>query len=212
MDSHEAEVRQLEKTRSVQQLPADPVVFYGSSSLRLWDTLATDLGNPRAVNQAFGGSTLEACVHYFERLVLPLRPRSLVLYAGDNDLGDGHTPRHVLASFRALKTKLKKFLPETKLTFLSIKPSPARTDILPRIREANTLVRRELESSPGCPLYIDLFEAMLDAHCHPRPELFTDDGLHMNVNGYRLWTDLISPYRHRIFAKASLPVQSQPLS
>jgi hypothetical protein len=39
------------------------------------------------LNQAFGGSTLEACDHFFARQVLPVRPRSLLVYAGDNDLG-----------------------------------------------------------------------------------------------------------------------------
>ena len=50
----------------------------------------------RRSNQAFGGSTLEACAWFFERLVVPCYPRALVCYAGDNDLGDGRTPDQVL--------------------------------------------------------------------------------------------------------------------
>lgn len=200
MEWYEAEVRHLEAARSGQILPPDPVIFYGSSSFRMWDTLAADLKNPRAVNQAFGGSTLESCTYFFERLVVPLRPVSLVLYAGDNDLGDGRSPQQVLTYFRALKAKLEKCLPGTAFAFLSIKPSPAREHILPRIRETNALIRRDLETRSGCPLYVDVFEAMLDSGCRPRPELFNDDGLHMNESGYRLWTEIILPYRHRIFA------------
>jgi hypothetical protein len=125
MEWYEAEVRQLEAARSVQNIAADPVVFYGSSSIRLWENLARDLGSPRAVNLGFGGSTLEACAYFFERLILPLQPCSLVVYAGDNDLGDGCNPRQVLSFFQALSTKVEATLPNVRFVFLSIKPSPA---------------------------------------------------------------------------------------
>ena len=101
MEWYEAEVRALEQA-TLQSLPAEPAVFYGSSSITLWSTLARDLASNRAVNLGFGGSTLEACVWFFERLVPPTRPASLVVYAGDNDLGDGQTPRQVRRRFEAL--------------------------------------------------------------------------------------------------------------
>ncbi len=211
MDWYEPEVRQLESARSAQKQPADPVVFYGSSSIRLWESLATDLENPRAVNQGFGGSTLEACAYFFERLVLPLHPSSLVVYAGDNDLGDGRSPQEVLSFFRALTAKVDSSLPEAAFTFLSVKPSPARADILRCIRETNALIRGDIESRT-CGLFVDVFDAMLDSHCKPRTDLFTEDGLHMNRKGYRLWTEVLTPYRHRIFVEHSSTVQSDQLS
>ncbi len=99
MDWYEDEVRMLEREREADPGPADPVAFYGSSSIRLWDDIAADLGDPRIVNLGFGGSTLAACAHYFGRVVVPYRPRSVVVYAGDNDLGDGRsTPRSSTSS------------------------------------------------------------------------------------------------------------------
>lgn len=74
------------------------IAFYGSSSIRLWATLASDFPGLSVVNLGFGGATLAACVYFFERLVLPCSPASLVLYAGDNDLGDGRRPEDVAGS------------------------------------------------------------------------------------------------------------------
>jgi hypothetical protein len=123
---YEEEVQFMERAAAAGPGPIRPVAFYGSSSIRLWSSLADDLGDVRIVNLGFGGSTLAACAHFFERLVVPRRPASLVLYAGDNDLGDGRSARDVFGSFRALVDQLDARLGPIPFAFISIKPSPAR--------------------------------------------------------------------------------------
>jgi lysophospholipase L1-like esterase len=198
MDWYETEVRELEQSRVLHPPTANPAVFYGSSSLRLWDTLAVDLGEPSALNLAFGGSTLDACVHFFERLIPPVAPASLVVYAGDNDLGDGRRPEDVLRSYLQLGAKVQGALGAIPFGFISIKPSPARMDIQDRIRLTNDWVRREMERIPGAYM-IDVFGPMLDPAGRPRAELFLDDGLHLSRAGYLLWIDVLQPFRHLIF-------------
>jgi lysophospholipase L1-like esterase len=197
-DWYEADVRALEAASVRQMSPKDPVVFYGSSTVRLWSSLAEDLQNSRALNLGFGGSTLEACVYFFERLVPPVDPCSLVVYAGDNDLGDGRNPQDVLNSFRALAAKVEHELNGVEFAFISVKPSPARFHIIDRIRTANKLIQEEI-ATRGQGYFIDVFHAMLDAEGKPQPKFFEEDGLHMNSAGYALWTQLLSPYRQRIF-------------
>jgi lysophospholipase L1-like esterase len=197
MHWYEAEARELIARLAGMPVP-DPAVVYGSSSIRLWTTMAEDLKNRRAVNAGFGGSTLEACAYFFERIVPPLAPTSLLLYAGDNDLGDGRSPDHVLESFRQLAAQVDRRCGQIAFGFISIKPSPARGDILDRIRRANELIRAEIERRPHG-YYIPLFDAML-RDGKPRPELFLDDGLHLGPAGYELWTQLLEPFRGQIFA------------
>ena len=213
MEWYEAEVRELEKVRLQQELPRNPVVFYGSSTIRLWDALADDLANPRALNLGFGGSTLEACAFFFERLVPPVEPCSLVVYAGDNDLADGRSPQEVLSFFRALISKIDRDLNGIEFAFVSIKPSPARFHIIDRVRTANRLIREELETW-GRGYLIDVFDAMLDPDGKPQRRLFNEDGLHLSPRGYRLWSKLFSPYRHRIFTVDCSSIQAKrvPLS
>jgi lysophospholipase L1-like esterase len=196
MDWYESEVRELEQKRPHI---ACPVVFYGSSSIRLWPRLE---GTGPIVNRGFGGSTLEACAYYFERLVVPIRPRSLVIYAGDNDLGDGRNPDQVLQFFRQLAGKIDRQLPGVPFGFISVKLSPARMAIADRIRRANELIRQEMNSYPSG-YFIPVFEAMLNSNGCPRPDLFLADGLHLSRMGYRLWEELLIPFENRIFTRLS---------
>jgi lysophospholipase L1-like esterase len=196
MHWYEDEVRALEQSLASSVKEAHPPVFYGSSSIRLWDTLAEDF-DPRVVNAGFGGSTLEACDHYFERLVQPLHPRSLLLYAGDNDLGDGRSVQQVLGWFRSLADKVADLAGPIPFGFVSIKPSPARRTIIDHIRRLNAAVRAEIESIPAG-YYVDVFPSMLDRSGCPNAAFFLDDGLHLNRKGYRLWGRLLEPYRNQI--------------
>jgi lysophospholipase L1-like esterase len=204
MEWYEPEVRELErKAVSVQC----PVVFYGSSSIRLWPRLESR----RIVNRGFGGSTLEACAYFFERLVVPLHPRSLVVYAGENDLGDGRSPEQVLGWFRELAAKIDRHLPGIPFGYISVKPSPARTSILERIRLANSLVKQEIDRHPAA-YFIQVLDSMLDSEGRPRQELYLPDGLHLSLAGYRLWDQLLVPFGNRIFTPPSEDCNNPPLS
>jgi lysophospholipase L1-like esterase len=120
----------------------------------------------------------------------------VLLYAGDNDLGDGNSPVAVLGSFRALTTKLDHHLPGLRLGFLSIKPSPARWHLQGAIQEANRLIGEELRGRPGA-FFIDLMTPMLGGDGRPRQELYVEDGLHLSAAGYRLWREVVGAYRPR---------------
>ncbi|MBV8677899.1 MAG: hypothetical protein JO355_12125 [Planctomycetaceae bacterium] len=198
MEWYEDEVRSMERTRDAAPPPPGSVAFYGGSSIRLWSTLAADFLGVDVMNIGFGGATLESCVYFFDRLVAPTRPRSLVVYAGDNDLGDGRSPEDVLASFRALLRKVPGRVGPIPFTFLSIKPSPARWYLDERIRRANTMVRAELDGRSWCH-YLDLYPKMIDGDGRPRPELYVEDGLHLSPTGYRLWAEILSSHSATIY-------------
>jgi lysophospholipase L1-like esterase len=197
MQWYEADVRALEHDLAGRVDGNRPPVFYGSSSIRLWETLAADF-DPRVLNLGFGGSTMEACDYFFERLVPSVHPRSLLLYAGDNDLGDGRSPEQILGWFRSLARKLAALPGPIPFGFVSVKPSPARNPIVDRIRRFNDLVRAEIESIPEG-YYVDVFPFMLDHSGRPNAALFLEDGLHLNRTGYRLWGRLLDRYRNQIF-------------
>lgn len=180
----EEEVRELEK--KVRTYPTGGTVFYGSSSIRLWTTLDADFPEVQPINIGFGGSTLAACAWHFERLVLPAQPHALMLYAGDNDLGEGRQPEEVCLFFRALADKIQRHFPHIPVTFLSIKPSPARWGIINEIRAANSLIEKAVADYPQCQ-FIDVTKAMLTGDGEPDHSLYEADGLHLNPVGYARW-------------------------
>lgn len=198
----EAEVRALEERRVENPpTPGEVVAFYGSSSIRLWTTLAEDFDDIPVINLGFGGSTLAACAYYFERLVVPYRPKALVIYAGENDLGDGVKPDAVVASYRELHAKALHFLGETPFAFLSVKPSPSRWAFIERIREVNRRIAAEMEpinASHPHHIFVDIHRPMLNDDGTPRRELWAEDGIHMTRAGYRVWWQVISAQRRHL--------------
>lgn len=203
MQWYEAEVQQIQRLQAYQPAPSACVVFYGSSSIRLWTTLADDFPGVPVVNRAFGGSTMTACSWFFWRLVKPLKPRSLVLYAGDNDLGDGRPPAEVIRQFGFLCRQIDQAFGSVPLAYLSIKTSPARWNLRDRIDETNAAIRRQIEQRANG-LYIDVNSPMCDGD-QPRQELYTEDGLHMSPAGYRLWTDILWQYGELLFGIVARP-------
>lgn len=183
---YEAEVRQLEVKLTTLPPTTDRVVFYGSSSIRLWTTLSQDFPQINTLNVGFGGSTMAACAWFFERLLVPAMPRSIVFYAGDNDLGDGRHPEEVYLFLCAFAEKMAMWLPGVPLSFLSIKISPVRWDIADRIRLTNELIRREIEKKAHY-RYVDMTTPLLGSSGQPRQELFENDGLHLSLAGYQMW-------------------------
>lgn len=176
---------------------AHPVAFYGSSSIRLWTTLAEDFPDVPVANLGFGGSTIAACSWFYYRLVRPLEPRALVFYAGDNDLGHGSSPNRLLEQFELLLAQLDATFPNIPLSVISIKPSPALSKLLPLIAEANRALKARLSGRKNSQ-FLDVFDVML-ANGRPRRELFLEDGLHMNDTGYALWRRVLRAHRSAAF-------------
>ena len=173
--------------------PRHPLVFTGSSSIRLWSSLAGDFPGLPVLNRGFGGSQLRDVVHYADPLAIRYRPRMIVVYGGDNDIDAGRSPQQVLSDFRALIARVRRDLPQVPIAYVSIKPSPLRASQLEAQREANALVRAEAARWPHVE-FIDVFTPMLGADGQPRAELFVDDRLHMNRDGYALWRRIVAPY------------------
>ncbi len=180
--------------------PDSPVLFYGSSSIRLWETLAEDFPDMAVLNRGFGGSTLADCVEFASLLVVPYAPQNILFYAGDNDLDQGATPQKVLDSFKALVSIIRNALGDVPVTFLAIKPSPSRWSNLADIVEANRLVEEFIHQEKGL-YFLDVFSPMLTADGQPRNELFLEDGLHLNRAGYDLWTHLLRAQNAKLEAK-----------
>lgn len=191
-DQFEADIQRYEASDRTNPPPKSPILFVGSSSIRLWKTLAPDLAPYPVLNRGFGGSDVSDSLHFAERIVIPYRPRLIVMYAGGNDIHRGKTPATVFADFRAFVEKVTVALPGTRIAYISVAPNPARWAEVDRVKAVNQLVARYADEHPKVE-FIDVYSAMLASDGKPRPEIFVADRLHMNERGYALWTRIIKP-------------------
>jgi lysophospholipase L1-like esterase len=187
---YEDDIKQLEKVRAAITQEPD-TLFYGSSSIRMWASLADDFRGFNPINLGFGGSTLAACAWFFDRVMAGYQPKRLVLYAGDNDLSDGRHPEEVCIFFQQLAARASERFGSLPCYFISLKPSIARWSLVQQYSYTNGLISTEIKKNNPDWHWVDIFSGMLAADGKPNREYYLPDGLHLSPKGYAVWKNAV---------------------
>lgn len=186
----EATIAAFEAADRASPPPRDAILFIGSSTIAGWKTLAGDFPDHPVINRGFGGSQISDSVFYADRIVVPYRPRLIVLRAGGNDIKAGKTPEQVAADFEAFVAKVRSKLPDVRIAYMPINATPARWANVEREKQANLLIRNSIAAGDNLD-YIDTWNAMLSADGTPRDDLFVSDRLHFNEQGYKIFAAIV---------------------
>ncbi|QYK49328.1 MAG: hypothetical protein KF838_05610 [Phycisphaeraceae bacterium] len=190
---YEPEIRAFEAADRAS--PPDPgqVLFIGSSSIRMWKSLAEDMAPAPVLKRGFGGSTTPDVLAVFDRIVRPYAPSIIVYYCGDNDLsGDKPDAEAAAEGFLSFERLAREAWPDVEVMYIAIKPSIARWRNWEAMRRANSIVRDHCEQTRGS-TFLDIATPMLTPEGVPDPSLFLEDGLHLNEKGYAAWKAVIRP-------------------
>ena len=183
-----AEIEQFVKVDHENPPAPCQVLFVGSSSIRMWETLARDMAPLPVINRGFGGAHIEHVNHWFDSVVAPYRPRAIVFYSGENDLDAGKPVERVIADFDTFMASKTAKLGPTPVYFLSLKPSKLRFAQLALQTQVNERIRARADQRADLH-YIDVAASML--HEGRPKDIFIEDGLHMNPQGYAIWTQAV---------------------
>ncbi|MBY0232789.1 MAG: hypothetical protein K2W96_26200 [Gemmataceae bacterium] len=186
----EKAIAALEASDRKKPPPASAVHFCGSSSIVMWP-LEKSFPGWKVVKRGFGGSRIADSTRFAGRIITPHRPAAIVFYAGDNDLASGASPEKVRDDFRTFVARVRQDCPETRILFLSIKPSILRWKLWEKMKRANDLVKAECGKGRGL-AFIDIAPATLGDDGKPRKELFLKDGLHLSAAGYAAWSKVVA--------------------
>lgn len=189
----EKDIQTYEAADKANPPPQGAILFTGASGIRRWKNLAEDFSGLTVINRGFGGSTVADSVHFAERIVIPYRPKTVVLQAGGNDLNGGKTPEEVLADLKAFVEKVRAKLPDVKIVYLGIGPSPARWAQRERQQQANGLIREFLATQKNT-AFVGIWDELLGSDGQPRQELYVEDRLHSTDEGYKLRAKVIRPF------------------
>jgi lysophospholipase L1-like esterase len=199
------DINAFQEADKKQMPPTGAVLFIGSSSIRMWDTLAQDFPEIPIIRRGFGGSFIQDSTRYADRIAIPYKPKMIVMAAGTNDLAYGNkNPQQILQDFKDFVAKIHGALPDTRIVYISINPTVARWNQEADILETNHLIEKWIfeNNSPTQKLnFINSHSDILTADGKPQPKLLRDDGLHFNAEGYKLWTSILKP---RILALAAI--------
>lgn len=170
------------------------ILFTGSSSIRVWNSLNQDFPKLNVVNRGFGGSEMKDLLYYIELLILKHKPKKIFIYEGDNDINAGKTPEEILGTADELLKLIRTRLPKKiEIIFISAKPSVARWQLKEQYLVFNSQLK-EWTSKHRRVKFADVWTPMLDDTGEVRTDLFVEDNLHMNQRGYEIWTAVLRKY------------------
>ena len=189
----ENEIKAYE-TADMKALPPEGAIeFIGASGIRMWKSLPQDFPDCKVFNRGFGGSQMADSVYYADRIVIPYKPKLIIIQAGGNDINAGKSPQQVLADFKAFVDKVRAALPDVRIAFLGLNPSPARWAQREKQQKANQLVKDYIAAGKNLD-FIEFWDVLLGPDGTPRADLFIPDRLHNNAAGYKIRADVVRPH------------------
>ncbi len=204
-DPSAREINEFWEADKKRMPPQNAVLFMGSSSIKLWDSLAKDFAEIPVINRGFGGSLIQDSTKFADRIAFPYKPKLIVLAAGTNDLAyGGKNPQSVLQEFQEFAAKIHEGLPDTRIVYISINPTWARWNQEADILEANHLIESWIfkTNSPTQKLnFLDSHSPLLTPDGLPQMALLREDKLHLNAQGYAAGLASLKP---RILALADM--------
>jgi lysophospholipase L1-like esterase len=189
------EIQAFKKSDSTGFPPPGEILFVGSSSFNFWKDVQDYFPGYPIINRGFGGSSLTDVIRYADDIIYRYKPKQIVIYCGENDLAasDSINAQTVFERFKILFSMIRDKFKNIPVVYVSIKPSPSRNKLMPKMIVANEAIQKFLKKKKNA-VFADVFHKMLKEDGTPKDDIFIDDKLHMNKNGYVIWQKEIAPY------------------
>lgn len=197
-------IRAFDKQNQAVQSDPDSVLLLGSSSIRLWETAAQDLKPFTVIRRGYGGAKFTDLAVFAEQLVKPHQFRAVVIFVANDVSGreDDHSIALIEDCVRHVLSVIRNHQPAAEVLFVEITPTESRWKVWPEIRKVNAMLRELALTEPRTG-FITTAEHFLSPSDQPLSQLFRNDRLHLNADGYRVWSDLIHRQLDRVLHSRS---------
>jgi len=183
------ELQALDKT---EQHPEDAILFIGSSSVRLWETIESDMAPFPVIRRGYGGAKFSDVAVFAERLITPHQYEAMVVFVANDVVGKStdlsvdeveRLTRHVVQVSQQHQS-------DSPVLLVEITPTASRLVAWPKIRRVNDRLREISLTTPNV-YFVETADYYLDAKGKPIDEYFKSDRLHQTEAGYAVWGSLI---------------------
>ena len=200
--SWDNDIQKFEQLDKSEKYPDDAILFAGSSSIRLWNTLEKDMSPYHIIQRGYGGAKLSDFAVYANRIFSPHKCKAIVIFIANDIMGTAQdkTPEEVAALSRNVLKTIRKSHPKTPVFWIAVTPTALRWKVWPEIQKANELIRNICEQKKNT-YFIKTDFAFLNENGEPMDELFRDDKLHLTEKGYAVWTQIIKKELDRVLVK-----------
>ncbi len=188
----EADIRALEKLDQQQQDPAHAVLFLGSSSIRRWESIAKDMAPYPVSQRGYGGAKYSDLAVFTERLLGTHQFDAVAVFVGNDIVGkkEDKTPEEVLRLVKIVVGKIHEKKTDAPVFLIAITPTSSRFAAWDKIQQVNSLLE-SYSQAEKLVHYIGTAEHFLDSANKPIDKYFVEDKLHLNQEGYKVWSGII---------------------
>lgn len=175
-----------------QPIPKNGLLFIGSSSIRLWKTLAQDMAPYPVVQRGYGGAHLRDAIFFPDALLGNGQPAMIIGFIANDIKGvpEDERPQRIKRLFKYFLKQVRERHPKTPFLWVEITPTQSRWAQWKAIKKVNKKIKVYCDKTDNL-YFVQTANAFLTAEGLPRTELFVEDQLHLNQQGYALWSRLI---------------------
>jgi len=189
----EKEVREISARLDSLGWSQGSTVFTGSSTIRMWKDVQSAFPDTPILNTGFGGSKASDLEKQLFPVVIRLEPSRVFIYEGDNDLWSDVPTADIMTSMDNIVSRLQLVNPTIEIFLIGAKPSPSRWDKKENYMIFNEMLKQYCQAKEGVN-FVDTWKPLTDQDGNPRPELYIDDQLHLNEDGYKIWAEIFKPF------------------
>lgn len=170
------------------------VLFIGTTAIRSCVNIAERLTDYPIIQRGLTDCETSNILHFTDKIITPYRPSILFIYNGEDDIVNGKTPEAAYAEFLKLSKSITEKLPDTKVCFVSVKPSPGRAAFQKSFEAYNSKVRLFITQQTCDWTYLDISAPLLNTNGTAKEDLFESDKITLNTKGYDVWEQAIKTY------------------
>ena len=193
----ENDIKALEYIDNQEICGQDCILFVGSSSIRLWKNIKSDMSPYEVLGRGYGGAHFYDLIHYTERLVKNHNPKAIAVFVANDITGKNNgswygdlRPKQVLQLFKFFTKEIQSIHGDIPIFAIETTPTISRWSVWDKISTANDLIKDYTAKKENLD-YITTRLDFLDSKGYPKEKYFMNDKLHLNKSGYKLWAKII---------------------
>ena len=153
------------------------------------------------IQRGYGGAHFRDLIFYIDT-ILNHHDLSMIVCFVANDISQkksNESVKIILRNYDYVIKRIRKKHPSLPIIQISITPTESRWHLWSKINELN-LALKEYCDTHSKMVFLETTSHFLNAEGIPKKELFRTDKLHLNNDGYALWSSLIRSQVESIIA------------
>lgn len=169
-------------------LQCGQIVMLGDSLTEQNDWSQTVQSDNAIRNRGIAGDTSDGLRQRLDETIAS-KPAIVFIMIGTNDLWTSNTPKQTVDNIVGMVNRISQHNPDTTIIIQTVLPVSSEPELNRQVRDIN--YRLKSSTSLGRTKFLDVHNAMRDGDGN-LSSAFTTDGVHLNKEGYAVWSAMIS--------------------